>query len=158
MDNEQLSQLQARLDALEAENAKLKAANTELSTQVDIWKPSARVEVAKPADRRSTADFVSPRNNVRQFKLSEAATMPEGDLLRAVENHLTEQIPSLSAASKKLIDNVVLFYPKGLVSALKGRHLDARKSGYRHYSHSLILEKYGFIPFVADEELKAAIL
>lgn len=157
MDNAQLAELQARLDSLESENHELKRANLELSGELELWKPSQRVEVATPPDRRKAADFVVPRANVRQLTLNEAAALSEGDLVRAIQNHMSEQLPSLANAPASLVYNLKVKYPIGLAAAIKGRHKDAKKQGYRDFGHCLSLEKFGFKPFVSDSELKAAI-
>ena len=159
MDNnfsEQLEAMQARLSALERENNELKAVNLELSGELQLYKPS-RVELAPTPDRRTVQDFATPKANVRQFKLSEVATMPETALLRAIKNHMEAQIPSLASAPQKMVENVKILYPTGLAKAIKGKHRDARREGYRGFGHCLNLEKFGFQPFVADAELKAAI-
>lgn len=154
MNNEELM---ARLDALEADNKRLQQSNEELSGEVAIWKPSQRVEVATPQDRRTVKEFVTPRANVRQFKLSEAAAMDENDLLRAITNHCNEQLAHLSDAPKALVDNVKTLYPRGILAALRGRHKDARREGYRDFSHALILGKFGFQTFVSDSELRTIV-
>lgn len=154
MNNEELM---ARLDSLERENNELKAANLELSGELGLWKPSQRVEVAQPADRRKATDFVIPQSRVKQFKLSEALAMDENDLLRAITNHCSEQLAHLKDAPKALVDNVRTLYPRGILAALRGRHKDARREGYKAYSHALILEKFGFQTFVADAELRTVV-
>lgn len=154
MNNEELM---ARLDALEADNKRLQQSNEELAGEVQIWKPSARVEVAQPADRRTAKEFAQPKRNIRQFRLEEANAMSEGDLLKAIQNHLSEQLPHLGDAPKGLVENTKSLYAVGLLKALKGKHIHARREGYRNYGHCLILERFGFVPFVGDAELKASI-
>jgi hypothetical protein len=153
----EIEELKSRLDALEAENNKLKADNLELSGEVQIWKPSARVEVAQPADRRTAADFAKPKLNIRQFRLEEANAMDEGALLRAIQNHVSEQLQHLGDAPKGLVENMKVLYPVGLLKALKGKHIHARKEGYRGFGHCLILQQFGFVPFVGDAELRQSI-
>lgn len=147
MDNQQLVELQNRLDALERENSELKG-------ELGLWKPSQRVEVATPADRRKAADFAQPRINIRQFRLSEALAIPETELMRAIQNHLNEQLPSLTDAPAGLVYNAKVLYPVGLLKALRGKHVHARREGYKDFAHCLILERFGFVPFVADQEVR----
>lgn len=149
-----IEELTARLDALEAENNKLKADNLELSGELQLWKPSQRVEVAQPADRRKAADFATPKRNIRQFTLAEANSMDEGALLRAIQNHLSEQLPHLGDAPRGLVENTKSLYAVGCLKAIKGKHVHARREGYRNYGHCLILERFGFVPFVSDSELR----
>ncbi len=154
MSNEELM---ARLDALEADNQRLQQSNEELIGEVQIWKPSQRVEVATPQDRRKAADFAKPKLNIRQFRLEEALAMSETELSRAIQNHLNEQLPNLTDAPAGLVYNAKTLYPVGLLGALKGKHIHARKEGYRGYGHALILERFGFVPFVSDAELRQSI-
>ena len=154
MNNEELM---ARLDALEADNKRLQQSNEELAGEVQIWKPSARVEVAQPADRRKAADFAKPKLNIRQFRLEEANAMDEGAFMRAISNHMSEQLPHLVDAPSGLIYNAKVLYPVGLLKALRGKHKDAKKEGYRDYGHCLILQQFGFTPFVSDAELRSSI-
>jgi hypothetical protein len=153
----EIEELKSRLDAIERENNELKATNMGLSGELELWKPSQRVEVAVPQDRRTAKEFVTPRANVRQFRLEEALAMSESDLMRAVSNHMQEQIPHLVGAPLSMVQNMKNLYCKGLVMAIKGQYKDARKTGFRDYSHCLNLQKFGFVPFVADQELKASI-
>jgi hypothetical protein len=157
MDNAQLAELQARLTQLEADNKRLQQSNEELAGEVAIWKPSQRVEVAQPADRRTAKEFAQPKRNIRQFRLEEALAMSESDLSRAIQNHLNEQLPHLTDAPAGLVYNLKTMYPVGLAKAIKGAHRDARREGYRGFGHCLNLEKFGFQPFVSDQELRAAI-
>jgi hypothetical protein len=159
MDNnfsEQLEAMQFRISEIEAENNKLKADNLELSAELSIYKPT-RVEIAQPADKRTAQDFASPKAKIKQFTLQEAAKLPETELLRAIKNHMEAQIPSLASAPQKMVENVKILYPTGLAKAIKGKHKDAKKEGYRDFSHSFYLGKFGFVPFVGDQELKASI-
>jgi len=151
MNNEELM---ARLDALEADNKRLQQSNEELAGEVQIWKPSARVEVAQPADRRTAKEFAQPKRNIRQFSLKEALAIPETELMRAISNHMSEQLPHLVDAPSGLIYNAKVLYPVGLLKALRGKHKDAKKEGYRDYGHCLILQQFGFVPFVADQEVR----
>ncbi len=150
MDNEQLAQLQTRLDALERENSELKG-------ELGLWKPSARVEVATPQDRRKAADFAKPKLNIRQFTLAEANAMSETELSRAIQNHLNEQLPNLANAPSAAVYNVKVLYPNGLAVAIKGKYKQAKIEAYKAFSHALILEKFGFVPFVSDQELRGSI-
>jgi TolA-binding protein len=159
MDNnfsEQLEAMQARLDSLVSENQKLKMDNLELSGELSLYKPS-RVELAPTPDRRTAKDFASPKANIKQFTLQEAAKLPETELLRAITNHMVQQIPNLVGAPVATVENVRIKYPQGLLRALTGSYKDARRNGFRDFSHCLNLQKFGFVPFVSDQELKAAI-
>ncbi|MDX2072471.1 MAG: hypothetical protein SFV55_28820 [Haliscomenobacter sp.] len=154
MDNEQLAELQNRLTQLEQDNKRLQQSNEELAGEVAIWKPGQRVEVAQPADRRTAKEFAQPKRNIRQFRLEEALAIPETELFRAISNHMQEQLPHLVDAPAGLVYNCKVLYPTGLLKALRGKHKDAKKEGYRDYGHCLILQQFGFTPFVSDQEVR----
>lgn len=153
----EIEELQNRLTQLEADNKRLQSSNEELAGELQLWKPSTRVEVAPTPDRRKAADFATPKKNIRQFTLAEVAAMPETELMRAIINHLNEQLPNLVDAPAGLVYNAKTLYPTGLLKALKGQYKDARKEGYRGYGHCLVLQQFGFTPFVADSELRQSI-
>lgn len=149
----ELDRLEAQMQELQNQNNKLSAQNEELAGELEVWRPT-RVQVTEPQDNRKPADFVKPVSKARQFKVSEIQNMSEYELIKAVRNHMEEQLPNLKLLKGNALFNLKATYVEGLYKAVKG-HKNARIQGFRDYSSCFVAEHYGFVPFVGSDDLKA---